>query len=571
MGGLVDLTALVLDPGGWECSDKTVLSTQHLGFRGLSAFASLALISACGSDSGGGSVLTGNESGLTATTTTSGSAGTSESDDGTDDGPKLDANPGGTAETGGSGDPCMDAAEAKSNQGCLFWAVDLPNAWVGTPSPNNHQFAVVVANTVEGADATVRTFIGNETTPIDTDVVPSGALVVLPLPAMNIPERQNSYDGVAFRFESDVPVTAYQFNPLDNNTQVFSNDASLLFPEHALGTEYTAITGDGIQLAASALDTPDNSGAFVSIVATEDNTVVDVFPTVDVYPGATEDIVINRGQVATIVSNATIAGATGVAGQGNLSGTRVSADKPVAVFSGNVATLEPQPGACCADHLEHQMLPIAAWGTGYVTAPVPVPGNPGASNRSAYRITGAFDATNLVYNPSTPPGAPSSIGADQTVRFETDQPFSVATLDPDKPFALTQFLLSNQQFVTTPPYQNGDPAMIALPAAAQYQTRYVFSVPEGYASNYVSILRPSGAMVLLDGNDVSIANWTPAGAVDGKNYEFVRLELTQGAHTIESDEPVGIVSIGYDVDVSYGFPGGSGLEIISTPPPSPAD
>ena len=46
---------------------------------------------------------------------------------------------------------------------------------------------------------------------------------------------------------------------------------------------------------------------------------------------------------------------------------------------------------------------------------------------------------------------------------------------PSKPFALTQFLLSNQAI--NPLGQPGDPAMIALPAAAQFETNYIFLVP----------------------------------------------------------------------------------------------
>lgn len=496
------------------------------------------------------------------------------SSDSADDGPRLDSmvtTGDDTAETtGGSGDPCMDAAEQQSNQGCEFWAVDLPNAWVGTPSPDNHQYAVVVANTVPDAEANVQVFVGNSTTAVQTAVVASGAIHTFQLPAMNIPERQNSYDGTAYRIESDVPVTAYQFNPLDNNTQVYSNDASLLFPTHSIGTEYTAISGDGIQLAESALGPSDNSGAFVSVVAQEDGTTVNFYPTATVYAGAIEAITINRGQVATLISNATISGQAGTAGLGNMSGTRVSATKPVAVFSGNVATIEPQPGACCADHLEHQMLPLAAWGTGYVTAPPPVPGAPVGSNRAAYRVTGAFDGTQLVYSPSTPAGAPTVIDAQQTVRFESDQPFTVTTADPDKPFALTQFLLSNQSIKPTAPYQAGDPAMIALPAAAQYQDQYIFLVPDGYANNYVTILASTTATVMLDGNDVSAGAWSTLGTLDGVQYRFIRLPVNTGSHAISADENIGIVSIGYDQDVSYGYPGGSGLAIISTPPPPPA-
>lgn len=540
-----------------------------------------ALAVGCGSSGGsdGGTITASSGSGLptdvgsgSMTMTDEGEEATSSEVD-SGDGPKLDApmetTGTGVTETSGSGDPCGDAEEQESNQGCLFWAVDLPNAWVGTPSPDNHQYAVVVANTVPDASANVDVFIGTATTPVQSAVVASGDIYTFALPSMNIPERQNSYDGTAFRIESDVPVTAYQFNPLDNTTQVFSNDASLLFPVHAWGQEYTAITGDGIQLAESALDTPDNAGSYVTVVADEDNTTISFFATAPLYPGQTDNVVLNRGQVATIVSNATVSGQAGTPGLGNLSGTRVSADKPVAVFSGSVATIEPQPGQCCADHLEHQMLPISAWGTGYTAVPPAIPGNPTGTNPAAYRITGAFDGTSLQYNPSAPPGAPAMINAQETVRFQTNQPFTVTTTDTAKPFALTQFLLSNQAIFAGPPYQNGDPAMIALPAAAQFQETYIFLAPNGYAQQYVTIIAPDTASVSLDGNDVTAGNWTPVGTLDGVNFRSIRLPVNSGSHLIEADEPVGIVSIGYDTDVSYGYPGGSGLAIIATPPPPP--
>lgn len=42
------------------------------------------------------------------------------------------------------------------------------------------------------------------------------------------------------------------------------------------------------------------------------------------------------------------------------------------------------------------------------------------------------------------------------------------------------------------------------------------------------------------------------------------------AGSTSTAEPCGIISVGYDTDVSYGYPGGSGLQSISVPPPPPA-
>ena len=506
--------------------------------------------------------------------TEGGTGGSTTADTGEqdDDGQKLDVQVGDTDEVGD--DPpagtCEAAAMAESNQGCEFWAVDLPNAWAGingSPSPAEQQFAVVVANTASDLPANVDVFRGDGDASIDSASVAIGEIHEFRLPALSQEPRANTYDGQAYRIESDVPITAYQFNPLDNTVQVYSNDASLLFPTHVLDTDYTAVTGDSIRLSTDQEPNGDNSGAFVSVVAIEDGTTVDLFATWNLYPGASQGVVLDRGQVFTAVSQGPAAG--GAAGDGNLSGSRVVADRPVAVFSGNVATIEPNPGQCCADHLEQQMLPLVAWGDGYAAAPPPSPLGGSVDNPAGYRITGSFDGTPLSYSPAAPPGAPATINAGQTVRFQTDRAFTVTSGDPDRPFAITQFLLSNQ--IIEPLFgQAGDPAMISVPAVAQFQTTYVFLVPAGYQSNFVTVMRVAGTEVLRDGVSVSAANWRPLGNLEGVDYEYVALSVPTGSHIIESDEPCGIISVGYDTDVSYGYPGGSGLKIISEPPPPPA-
>ena len=518
------------------------------------------------SDSDGDPGLTGVGSGVSDT-----EPGTNGGGDET--GEKLDLGDGGTGMgSGGDGGPsvgsCAEAAQNESNQGCEFWAVDLPNAWAGingSPAPADQQFAVVVANTATEASAMVQVFNGATGASIDTAAVPPGEIHEFRLPALNQEPRANTYGGQAYRIESDTPITAYQFNPLDNTVQVFSNDASLLFPTPVLDTDYTAITADALLLSTDVEPDGDNAGAFVSVVATEDGTTVDLFATWGLYAGDTSGVTLDRGEVFTAVSVGSGQGAG--AGDGNLSGSRVVADKPVAVFAGNVASIEPNPGMCCADHLEQQMLPLVAWGDSYLATPPPSPIAAGQVVRAGYRITGSFDGTQLTYSPAPPPGAPTTINAGQTVRFESNLPFSVTSGDPDQPFAITQFLLSSQALGGL--NSQGDPAMISLPAAQQYQEDYIFLVPNGYASNYVTVIRQEGAAVFRDGISVEAAGWQPLGLLDGVGYEYVHLGVETGSHSISSDQPCGIISVGYDQDVSYGYPGGSGLEVISEPPPPP--
>lgn len=568
------------------------LSLSRTSRISLAACLGTSVVLGCGDKSGADGDSLESSTSITATATISGGDGDTDSMGETGDGSagtsssggeKFDVGSGETGEEGGGTplEPCEEAAMANSNQGCEFWAVDLPNVWddpfSSFPAAEDMQFAVVVANTSSDAEATVGVFQGNSTNASFAATLAPGATQEFLLPALNIEPRSNTTNGVAWRIQSDLPITAYQFNPLDNVNPVFSNDASLLLPTHVLAEDYTAVTGDGIQLNTGSI--VDNSGSFISMVATEDATTVQAFPTTSIYPGATT-VTINRGAVWTIISNNST---SGTAGQGNLSGTRITADKPIAVFSGNVATIEPQPVqgtlGCCADHMEHQMPPLVAWGNGYAAAPVPAPALQTASgdDRTAYRITGGYDGTSLQYSPSAPPGAPSTINAYQTVRFETNQPFTVRTTDPAKAFTITQFILSGEAARQSPsPIGSnghpGDPGMIVIPAAAQFQDRYIFLVPQGYEYNYVTIYRPEGASVVLDGNDVTNdANWKSVGVIDTTTWQYNHFLLGTGQHIVDGGEDgtLGIVSVGYSQAVSYGFPGGAGVEYISAPPPPP--
>ena len=546
----------------------SIFGTRRIGGRGFLSVATWMLLSACSGDDESGPALSGGSSSPS-------DEGLSESEAGeagSGGGPRLDMM---VEESGGSGEEgggttgsCDDLDELPTNQGCEFWAVDLPNVSVVAPFtldvvPADQQFAVAVVNPSDADNATVRIFVGDETTPVAEGALPFDTLRIFSLPALNIAPGQTGAGGQAYRIESDLPIIAYQFQPLDNTSPVYSNDATILFPTHALTGDYTAITGDATFDGNDGFGIDDiNTGAFVSVVATEDDTVVTLFPTGALHAGQYEDVVLARGEVLTGISTE-----RGSPSFGNLSGSRVIADKPVAVFSGSVSTSEPSsPSKCCADHLEHQMLPLSAWGTAYAAAPAA--GATGAgSDASMYRITGAFDATSLVYDPAAPAGAPSVVNAGQTVAFISETPFVVRSSDPSKSFTVSQFLLSNQYFSAFS--RPGDPSMIVLPAAAQFQDRYTFFVPQGYARNFVTIVRPVGTQMQLDDAALAGASFAPLGTLEGVTFEFAHVEVPGGSHRVEADAAFAIIATGYDNDVSFGYAGGSGVGVISEPPPPP--
>lgn len=469
----------------------------------------------------------------------------------------------------GDATTCAAVRLTASNAGCEFWAVDLPNSW-GAPQPYSldvaaeQTFAVVVANTSPDDNARVEIFGGDSDDAIESAIVgPLGTYAFLmPNDLQTEPDRNSQ--GQAFRVESDIPITAYQFQPLDNLRPVYSNDASSLLPAHVLGSDYIAGTYWAIpvnQYPSGWEPVAAPTGAFVTAVATEDDTEVVFVETAALLPGNSDSIVLDRGETFTIISDPLIDDTTAY----RLSGTRVLSNKPVAAFAGNTSTAVPVDGGCCADHIEHQLLPSVAWGNRYVVALPPDSANVGSDNSVEVEIIGAHEGTQLAYPAGQPADAPDVIGAHESVTFRADASLIVESTDPTKPISVVQYLLSTE--AANPDTGLGDPGMIVLPSVEQLMERYVFLVPPGYQVNAVTITAPHDAAVELD--DESVGNSKEIGEVDGQTWGYRRASIGAGVHVLESDQPFGVTVIGYDDAVSYAYAGGSAVEAINDAPPTP--
>ncbi len=489
-------------------------------------------------------------------------AGSSD-DGGIPEGVKLDA--GGDAPEIPA--TCGQATTIRTSAGCEFWAADLPNAWLPSKPyaediASKQQFAVVVANVSDSQVARVSVYSGGSNKALETRTVHPLRTATFNLPAQSLDPTRNG-GGKAYRIESDIPITAYQFQPLDNLVPVYSNDATALLPTHVLEDDYIALTSDGMGLTLY----PDgfdpvgyNAGAFVTVVATANDTQVVFHPTTELAEGAWQGVTLNKGDAFTIISD--VYGKDSVMGDpyGNLSGTRVIASKPVALFSGNVTAREPRNTTeCCVDHVEHQMLPLVAWGHRYIVTPPPSPQDVHKDAPAVYRLTAAFDDTELTWGGNHPDGAPSVLNAGETAYFLAGSAVVVSS-DPDHPIAIAQFLLNSGDLGS----KRGDPAMIVPPAIEQFQSRYVFLTPFGYRDHAVNLVAPRGITVEVDGK--AVTGWKN---IAGSDYAKARVVLDPGAHVVVAEAPVEITVYGYDDYVSYGYSGGSAVEKISERPPIP--
>lgn len=442
---------------------------------------------------------------------------------------------------------CVAAAKDPSYIGCEYWSADLPQFNDPFTAGPNQPHAVIISNVGEyPATITIESFTPAVAAPPSVEVAP-GAVQAISFPINNV--DGTSLTSQSFLITTTEPVVAYQFNPF-NNVNLFSNDASLLLPISALGNEYYALGWPG---------SPTGQHGTLTIIATsEGNTDVTVTFSSDVVAGTTSELrgitrgstrtfTMTRGQVLNFENATRI---TFPLVEADFSGTRIVSTRPVVVFSGHKQAVIGEDGDggsnCCADHMEQQLFPVQSWGNRYLGIHSP----PRGSEPDYWKLIAARDGTRITTSPAIAGVDGQTINAGQVLSFNTTQSFEV---EGSGPILLGQFLVSAQSAGVD--RSIGDPAFILAVPAEQFRTDYQLLTPSGYREDWITIIRPTGVEVLLDGAPVT-ATFTRVGT---NTYEYAYVAVTAGPHRLTSAQPFGTVMIGYDNAVSYGVPGGLNL------------
>ena len=488
------------------------------------------------------------------------------------------------------GGECLSACDMAEQQmtylGCNFLAVTTANI-VGGAFDND--FAVVIGAPADGVDADVTVSRGGSV--VSSTTVPAGQVAAIELPMVseikNAGQSVTVVDG-AYEVLSSVPVAAYQYSPLHFNlagTNSYTNDASLLLPEHTLTGNYMISTwptwgyGDWTDFLGVPMGDWSNwYPGFVAVAATVDGTQVTFESSTYTHsgtpgalnPGGTTTVTLNRGDVVQIFSQrpdededwdyCSSQGWTATENDcppgsvflseceaycsvddGDLTGSIVSATAPVAVWGGHMCTFMPYDQWAC-DHLEEMAFPTETWGYLSVMS-APTHPNGSAVAPTLYRVMALSGGTTVTFDPAVI--GSTTLGAGEFVQFESNQDFVVE--GTDKIF-VTQTLLGEDALSG----EGGDPAMGSGIPWLQVRDTYDFLTPESYTANYVNVVAPDGATVDLDGN--VLGGWEPIGTT---GYSVSRVAIDPGQHHIESPGTgFGITTYGYASYTSYLYPGG---------------
>jgi hypothetical protein len=313
-----------------------------------------------------------------------------------------------------------------------------------------------------------------------------------------------------------------------------TSDAALGLPVDTMNTEYIVMDYN-----------PFFVGAEFIVYAAFDNTEVTITPANDIVghlAGSPFSVVLNRGE-GFFGRSSVISGP-----EGTLTGTIISADRPVGLINGDGCTQIPTGTTAC-DHIFEVAQPVQSWGMEALVANLP-----NRPNGSIYRILASQDETTV-----TQDGA--SLGTINRGEFiETPILAGDHVFAGDEPIFVSQFMPGQNSLEA----RLGDPAMGNMVPTDQYLSAYTFSTVGGgqFAENFLTVIAENADVgaLLLDGAPIPADDFTSIGS---SGFSAAVVTLTEGTHTTSSNGIHGITVQGFNSFDSYIYPGGALFRFIN--------
>lgn len=411
----------------------------------------------------------------------------------------------------------------------------LPGAATTAPDSRSTDFWVAFTENVD-ASGTLTLFLTSEEPASGTVSIPGlsfstpftatpGAVTTVPLPSSARVTGLDVIQDRGVRVQANRDVTVYGLNRLAAST-----DAFLALPTDVLGTDHLVL--------AYGNTGPIRQSQF-AVVATRPGTTVTITPAADGPAGprgTPYTLTLDEGQVYQ--------GGTDLAGA-DITGTSITSNHPVAVFGGHRCANVPAVSFC--DHLVEQLPPTSAWGERFVTAPLKT-----RLRGDTFRILAAEDATEVSVN-----GVPvATLGRGQHVEQLIE---GVATIEATNPVLVAQYSNGARFDDVT----SADPFMMLIPPHEQFLAAYTVSTPAtGFSGNYINVVAPDAAVGDITRNGVAIPSsaFTPIGT---SGFSAAQLTVPAGTHRLIGTLPFGAFVYGYDMNDSYGYPGGASFAPIA--------
>lgn len=395
----------------------------------------------------------------------------------------------------------------------------------------------------------------------------------------------DSVDNCAIHVESTAAISLFA-----SNRRSKSFDATNVLPTASLLDEYL------IQSVSPSDHGGSPQGTHFCIIATEDNTIVDYCPTVELqcvkdaksalaFSGgigmSAEQIalanwqvgdtlhtpVLNKGQVYYIWTG-NYSGASA-----DLSGTWVKArdNKKIAVFQGAPHTNLPDQ-IRDRDHLFSQAMPVQYWGNTFVITSSMTRG------RDIIRVMAREDGTEVFINGDSVYTFNFASNPKRTFEFEigkkgvqcTDKNHKGTLPDPlvadSSCFITTSCPAATHLFMVSNTYDDnpvGDPAMVWVNPIEQRINDITFATYGSSNTHYFNVVTDAAGVssMKLDGNDIS-ADFHPVSGSNNQWY-FARKQITYATHHLTGTTGFIAHVYGYGDKESYGYSAGGATKPLT--------
>jgi gliding motility-associated-like protein len=373
--------------------------------------------------------------------------------------------------------------------------------------------------------------------------------------------QYNGTSGKGIHITSAKPIAIYA------HIYAFSvSGATLLLPVSTLGKDYTSI--NYTQRSNAPADAPAYSTLMV--IATEDNTSVQITPSVRLVDGSTPNntftVSLRKGDVYQALATQDLTG-TKITSINSATGGCTK----IAVFSGssrlNIGCNEAN---VTSDNLFQQVYPTASWGKSYITVPL--------KNRDydIFRVvlsnTTAIATANVKVNGATIPVTAFNngyyeFGSKTTNIITADQPIQVAQ------YAVTE---KNTEDCGSLPGDIGDPEMIYLNPLEQTLDHVTLYSTGNYRifNSYINIVIKTSAVPTFT---VDGAPYTTFSPVPGNpQYSYAQIPVTsgpqniqsatsdyRGTHTLNAGDGFNAIAYGFGSNESYGYAAGTNLQNLN--------
>ena len=448
---------------------------------------------------------------------------------------------------------CGYRSYAQSNKGTEFWTAYMDHV-NGAGGNNGSQMSLYLVSTVN-TSGTV-SVNDNSFAPITFNLVANQPQeIAIPEEAFLGESNNDAPINKGIHIVSAQPIAAYA-----HIYRSSVSGATLLLPVNSLGKEYYSI--NYTQVSNSLVTGNDNKKSYslFNIVATEDNTTIEITPKATLLSGqqanSTFTIQLNKGQVYQGLSNTDL---TGTLIKSIASGSQLC--KKIAVFSGSSkigigCNGNPSTGIINAtsDNLFQQVYPTVTWGKNYYAVPLK------SRNYDIFRVVYSDVTAQVKVNGS------SVTPSNGYYEFTSQEPVVVTS---DKPVQLVQYTVSQGEGLGCPTRpvsgDTGDPEMIFLPPVEQglKQVTLFSTSRSGISPNlqFINVILPVSAVssFKLDGNSYPGFVAMP----QDPNYVYAQINVSPGSHNISAAKPFTAIAYGFGLRESYGYAAGTNLQNLN--------